>query len=287
MLAPSPYVDFTHSFPVDANLSDLYDVQAKYKRDPIDRHRRTRESVIQHPRTYTDGAVTVHPNQRQNVAVIIPTYNGAAFLEEAIRSVKRQSFPVREILVVDDASTDNSAEIAENLGCRCIRMPKNHGVAAARNIGITLATSEFVAFLDQDDRWRPNKVFEQVDYMSDHPELQFTLTHLTHFLDCDEIPTWAREDWFQHPAPGFTPSTLIARKSAFLQLGLFRTDGVSSSDTNWIVRAKHLELPFELLPQALVERRIHNGNVSRAPDLRRKLIIDMARSVPMHRAKSA
>ena len=228
----------------------------------------------------------MHPNQRQDVAVIIPTFNGSAFLKEAIRSVQRQSFPVREILVVDDASSDNSADIAEGLGCRCIRMPRNHGVAAARNIGITLASSEFVAFLDQDDRWKPNKVLEQVGYMSEHPELQFTLTHLQHFLDCDVVPAWAKEDWFYHPAPGFTPSTLVARKAAFLSLGMFRTDGNSASDANWIVRAQHLDVPFDMLSQTNVERRIHSGNVRRTPDLDGELI-DLLGSGQLLLARSA
>jgi glycosyltransferase involved in cell wall biosynthesis len=233
-----------------------------------------------------DGAVSVHPNQRLNVTVIIPTFNGGAFLEEAIRSVRRQSLLASEILVVDDASTDDSAEIAERHGCRCIRMPRNHGVDAARNMGITIARSKFVAFLDQDDRWRPNKLWDQATFMSENPTLQFTHTHLRYFLDCDEAPEWGTDDWLRHPAPGFTPSTLLARKTAFLELGLFRSDE-ESSDARWIARAEQRGVPFEMLNQTHVERRIHDGNLDRVPKLRPESPHSIAGFTEMVHAKSA
>lgn len=229
----------------------------------------------------------MHPNQNLKVAVVIPTYNGAAYLQEAIQSVQRQNAVVSEILVVDDASHDKSADIAEKLGCRCIRLPENRGVAQARNLGITLASSEFIAFLDQDDRWLPSKVRDQVSFMAEHPEIEFTLTHLQHFLDSGTLPSWAREDWFEKPAPGFTPSTLMVRKTTFLRRGLFATHCISSSDTNWIVQAKHSGAKFEMLPQAHVERRIHAGNVGQDPDLRRELLLEMSRSIQMQRSRAA
>lgn len=218
----------------------------------------------------------MHPNRKHDVAVIIPTFNGARFLEEAIRSVRRQNYQAREILVVDDASSDESARIAESLGCRCIRMPKNHGAAAARNIGVTLATSEFVAFLDQDDRWHPNKLLDQITHMIEHPELQLTMTHLRYFVDGDNLPPWsariARDSAKQGGAtPGYTASALVARKTAFLRLGLFATALPSDSVSEWIARALDAEASAAVLNQTRVECRIHADNADAQPNLERDL----------------
>lgn len=222
----------------------------------------------------------------QSVSVVIPAYNGSAYLADAIDSVHAQTLAVKQIIVVDDASTDHSSELAEKLGCTCIRLNKNHGVAHARNIGIKQSTGDYIAFLDQDDRWLPEKLRLQVQAMVVRPELEFTCTHLFHFLECEQVPQWAREDWFRKPAPGFTPSTLVVRKDVFLTRGLFSTDCISSSDTNWIIGAKIAGAKFEMLSQCHVERRIHDGNVSRDPDLRRELLLEMARAIRLKRLKS-
>ena len=110
------------------------------------------------------------PTTSMDVTVVIPCYNGARFLEESLASVRNQSAPPREIIVVDDASQDNSVEIARGLGVQVIALEKNAGPSAARNAGIRLATSEYIAFLDADDRWRPNHLELVVSAFKPHPE---------------------------------------------------------------------------------------------------------------------
>jgi len=106
------------------------------------------------------------------VSVIMPAYNAKLYIEEAIRSVLDQDYPNIELIVIDDGSSDGTAELAESLGerVRVIRQI-NGGPAAARNKGIADARGELIAFLDADDLWLPGKVSAQVRYLAEHPDV--------------------------------------------------------------------------------------------------------------------
>lgn len=106
------------------------------------------------------------------VSVVIPTHNRAPLLARAIRSALDQTHCVFEILVVDDASTDNTRETVENMKdarIRYIRHARSRGGGAARNTGIHNAGGEYVAFLDDDDEWEPQKLEEQLKILKRHP----------------------------------------------------------------------------------------------------------------------
>ncbi|MCG3148419.1 MAG: hypothetical protein PCFJNLEI_01862 [Verrucomicrobiae bacterium] len=100
---------------------------------------------------------------RATVSVVIPAYNCARFLAQAVESVLAQTCPPTEVIVVDDGSTDDTAEVAASFGTRIhlIRQP-NRGPAVARNTGIEAAQGEWIAFLDSDDVWFPDKLERQV-----------------------------------------------------------------------------------------------------------------------------
>jgi glycosyltransferase involved in cell wall biosynthesis len=106
------------------------------------------------------------------VSVVIPAYNTASYLPEAIESVLQQTYQDFEILIVDDGSTDNTAEIALSYAPRVKLIKKeNGGPAAARNTGMQHATGEFIAFLDSDDSWVPDKLAEQVALLDTNPAI--------------------------------------------------------------------------------------------------------------------
>lgn len=105
------------------------------------------------------------------VSVIIPLYNKGFIFKETLNSVLAQTFTDFEIVIVNDGSTDNSFEIASHFSDKRIKLlqQENKGVAAARNLGISTATAEFIAFLDADDYWYPNHLEELVKLINDFP----------------------------------------------------------------------------------------------------------------------
>ncbi len=111
------------------------------------------------------------------ISVIIPAYNAAATLTEALDSVATQNVPLQAVIVVDDASTDGTAKVFaawstshQDLNPRLIHQAHNQGPAAARNAGIRAATSDWIAFLDGDDAWLPGKLTCQMRAATSHPE---------------------------------------------------------------------------------------------------------------------
>jgi glycosyltransferase involved in cell wall biosynthesis len=197
------------------------------------------------------------------VSALIPVYNGEQYLGQAIRSVLAQDYGPVEIIVVDDGSQDASGEIARSFpGVRYVDQ-SNQGVAAARNRAVRLATSEFVAFLDQDDRWTQDKLSVQMQYLLAHPEIDLVFAHMRMWLDGQKLPSWAKPEWLHGSHPGTLPSTFLGRRSLFERFGYFRSEYETGSDTDWFVRAKLNGLSYAMLPQVLLERRIHGNNESR------------------------
>lgn len=109
----------------------------------------------------------------RTVSVIIPVYNKEDYIKDCVESILRQSYRDVEIILVDDCSTDNSPNIiseliSENDNIIYYRQPKNQGAAVARNIAISLASGRYVAFLDADDLWLPNKLEMQLNFMKEN-----------------------------------------------------------------------------------------------------------------------
>jgi glycosyltransferase involved in cell wall biosynthesis len=125
------------------------------------------------------------------VSIITPVYNAERFIEKSILSVLNQTYEDWEMLVIDDCSTDNSLAVVKKYSLvdsriRLINMPKNSGVAAARNTGVNVAKGRFIAFLDSDDTWMPSKLSDQVRYMLDN-KYYFTYTSYQVIDDKDRI----------------------------------------------------------------------------------------------------
>ena len=199
------------------------------------------------------------------VSVIMPLHNGEAFLAEALASVLGQVEADFEVILVDDGSSDGTRRIAEyherkHPSVRLLSQG-NAGVTVARNRGVAVARGEYLAFLDQDDRWRPEALATHLCAFGLEPALAYTVAHQRCFLEPGaDCPDWFRLQPLGEPLPAFLPGGLMVRRSVFAELGGFDPRYPISSDADWFARARDAGLPMRLLPDVTLERRIHRAN---------------------------
>lgn len=202
------------------------------------------------------------------VSVVVPVFNGARFLATALASVVTQDYPQRELIVVDDGSSDGSAEIAAAVPGAVVLRQNQQGPAAARNAGIAAARGSLISFLDQDDIWRPNKLSVQTGVMRARPELGMTITGYRLFLDPSRTrPGWLRHDMLDRDLVGPMPGVLMVTRATFAQIGTFDPANVNSSDVDWFLRALDLGVTWTTIPQVLLDKRIHSENQSAQVEL--------------------
>ena len=125
------------------------------------------------------------------ISVVIPAYNRAHTITKTIQSALSQTYPVSEIIVVDDASSDNTEQVVKAIDDDRIRyccLEKNKGASGARNHGVAQARYETIAFLDSDDTWRPEKMEKQIAYLESHKQCRFVYcAFVRHYSSWDQI----------------------------------------------------------------------------------------------------
>jgi glycosyltransferase involved in cell wall biosynthesis len=219
------------------------------------------------------------------VSVVIPVYNGERYLSQALDSVLAQEYPRIEVIVVDDGSTDGSADIARGYQAVRYLYQSNAGPAAARNTGIGAASGEFIAFLDHDDVWVPWKLQTEMECFRDHPELGYTMARGEFVYEGDvKPPHWAiAQQRDGNPVP--LHAALVARRSLFDQVGLLDPSFRVGEDTEWLMRANDAHVPMMVLDGVLLRRRIHETNASNQVELARIGVLRAVRD-SMHRQRS-
>lgn len=196
------------------------------------------------------------------VSVIIPTFNRESYLKEAIFSVLNQTLLPSEIIVVDDGSTDNTAEIVKQFPSVRYYCQAKCGAAAARNQGVELAQGNFLAFLDSDDLWDKDKLAWQLSAFEANPDLDAVFGHIQQFHspELDEI---ARRK-IKIPVevmPGYHVGTMMIRREAFLRVGFFDTELRVGEFIAWYIRAADMGLKTIMLPEVVMHRRLHDTNL--------------------------
>ena len=200
------------------------------------------------------------------VSCIVPVFNGERYLDEALRSVFAQSYRPIEVVVVDDGSTDSSAAIAAAHGDRvAVIRQANAGPGPASNRGVEATRGELVAFLDADDRWPPRKLALQAEHLFAHPDTTVVFAHARNFWVPELQQEAARyaEHRITRPLPAYTRGTMMARRSAFDAVGGFDPRLSHGEVQDWVLRARGAGHRIDLLPDTLLERRLHPGNRSR------------------------
>jgi glycosyltransferase involved in cell wall biosynthesis len=196
------------------------------------------------------------------VSVIIPVFNCENYLEEAIESVLAQTYQTFEIIVVDDGSTDESAEVVKRFGppVRYYYQP-NAGTGAARNRGVSLAQGGFLAFLDADDVWLKKKLELQISAFVTNPDSEIVFGHVKQFYSPDlSIRLRKKIRCTPELVPGYLPSTMLIKRKAFDRVGLFGNRWLVGEDMSWILHAKEQKLRMIMLPELLYLRRLHENN---------------------------
>jgi glycosyltransferase involved in cell wall biosynthesis len=196
------------------------------------------------------------------ISVIIPIYNAEKYLAEAINSVLAQNYHPLEIILVDDGSTDGSAEVARQFGAVAqYHYQPNSGAAAARNWGISVAQGEFLAFLDADDVWLDGKLERQMRAFADDPTLDMVFGYVQQFHS-PELPDEVKQR-LKIPAeiaPGQLVGAMLIKRESFQKVGFFRTDWEIGEFIDWYARAEELGLKSLMAPEVVMKRRLHKAS---------------------------
>jgi glycosyltransferase involved in cell wall biosynthesis len=197
------------------------------------------------------------------VSVIIPVYNCQQYLAAAIDSVLAQTYRAVEVIVVDDASTDDSAAVAQRYPApvRYVAQPHS-GAGAARNHGVRQAQGQFLAFLDADDVWLPDKLTRQMAAFHAHPTLDMVFGYVKQFHSPD-VDEQLRTRWgyVEEILRGYLPGTLLIRRDAFCRAGFFATQWQLGEFIDWYVKATESGLQSYMCPEIVMHRRIHATNM--------------------------
>jgi glycosyltransferase involved in cell wall biosynthesis len=197
------------------------------------------------------------------VSVVMPVFNGARYLADAIASIRRQRHAPLEIIVVDDGSTDDSAAVAASQGpdVRVVSQA-NQGPGPARNRALGLARGEVVAFLDADDLWSDDKLGVQWPLLAAHPAIEVVLGPLRRTWTVpgpDGSPGAAR---FTEPEPALHLGCALIRRSVFDRIGLFDPAFTPTEDWDWFMRAREAGIALVAHDEVVYLYRRHGANVT-------------------------
>lgn len=202
------------------------------------------------------------------VSVVIPAYNQAEFVAEAIQSVLDQTYQNFEVIVVNDASPDHTSDVVKRFDdprVRLIEHDENQRLPATRNTGMRAATGEILAFLDADDFFHPEKLQMHVDFLSQHPNIGVTYNAR---FELNHSSQTVRELWRPPHTVGlvdlilgfpFAPSDMVIRQEWICQVGLFDPGMGSAEDTDFPCRLALAGCQFAGIDRALNYRRYHSG----------------------------
>lgn len=200
------------------------------------------------------------------VSVIVTVYNGENFLCQALDSVVGQHYKNIEIIIVDDGSTDKTAELVKPYLKKSnvsYVFQENAGQAAALNKGVSIATGEFLSFIDHDDLWEPTKLELQVNAFTHDAGLEAVFAYQKSFAEnkASDKLTFERE-----AIPAYIPGSMLIRKDAFFKIGFFDTSIQKGYFFPWIDSLRMNNIKTILLPDLLYHRRVHGANISICSD---------------------
>jgi glycosyltransferase involved in cell wall biosynthesis len=196
------------------------------------------------------------------ISVMIGAYNAAPYVGETIASVLAQDYEPVELIVVDDSSDDGTAEIVKSCPAARYFFQPNAGNGAARNRAVEAARGELFAFLDADDRFTAGKLTLQKNVLDAEPELDMVFGHVREFVspELDEATRRSIRPPAPEPMPWTSPNLMLIRRSSFERVGPFSTAFRVGVTVDWFARASEAGLRYRVLPEVVLERRLHTQN---------------------------
>lgn len=197
------------------------------------------------------------------ISIIIPVRNGANYLAEALGGIRAQNVNV-EIIVVDDASTDNSAQIAENFGCLVVKHATSKGPTVAKNTALKIAKGKYVMFHDHDDVMNQNALAQMLQEIEADEKISAVMAQLKDFFS-PELPVeeMKRIVIKLEPYFGLFSGAILMKKEIFDVIGMFDETIKAGEILEWTSKMTAQNLQIKRLNFPAVNRRIHNSNFGR------------------------
>ncbi|MEP6835376.1 MAG: glycosyltransferase [Gemmatimonas sp.] len=221
-----------------------------------------------------------------SISVVIPCYNAAPYLGEALESVLNQNIDALEIVVVDDGSTDESAEVARRYAQVRVITQANLGISAARNRGIAVSTGNIIALLDADDVMAANSLSSRLAILEANPNVGVALGLVAQFIspDVDDV-TRNHIAISDEPSRGRVVGAMLMRRTVFDTIGVFDSAFQLGETIDWVARADAANIQMQSVNTVVLRRRIHAANsVRKAEQLRADYLRVLRASIERQRA---
>jgi glycosyltransferase involved in cell wall biosynthesis len=209
------------------------------------------------------------------LSIIIPVFNGEKYLADAIKSVIKQNYKHKEIIVIDDGSVDQTANIAQEFQDVKYFFQSNQTVAVARNTGIRESLGEWVTFLDHDDQMTSDSIQSRIEYIQQYPQTNCLISqHISFMTPGIDRPDWIQQKRINTPQYGF--GYLMARKSHLEKIGGYDPEYNIVENMEMFFRMKDIGVQIDFFPRVVIHRRIHEKNVSQQTNIARLNLLKMA-----------
>jgi glycosyltransferase involved in cell wall biosynthesis len=220
------------------------------------------------------------------ISVIIPAWDAAGFLPEAVDSIRAQGYAPLEIIVVDDGSTDGTASRAQSWSDVRYLWQENQGPSAARNAGIDVSRGELLAFLDADDLWTPDHLDRLLPPLMADPSAHFAWGASRVLNRCVDTDGQQRWEVLHESQPQFLIGSGLYRRTAFDAVGRFDPELRFAEDVDWIATARQKGIAHVQIPNPVLIYRKHEGGMTSGRTFRElNVMTALKRSIHRHRAE--
>ena len=219
------------------------------------------------------------------VSVIMPAYNSAAFIPDAVESIRRQAYPRLELIIVDDGSTDSTADVAKSLtglDVRYVYQP-NGGPARARNHGLRLARGDVIALLDADDLWPPDRLRCQLRYLERDPLTDVVLGRFQCVRGVPRADGGSDLQILSLALVNLLVGAALYRRRVFDRVGGFDEAMRYGEDWDWFMRAREQGVPIGVHDDVTLLYRRHQGNITRGRDVKELALTVLKKSLDRRR----